>query len=100
MEYLKDFGFSESDITDIKNSNDSNIIENLELNKNNIIEIVRYLFEIELERATIKDIFMEQVNLFFKTKNEIKMSFDAYEIDSIVKSLNFDANNIELIDFI
>ncbi len=100
MEYLKDFGFSESDITDIKNSNDSNIIENLELNKNNIIEIVRYLFEIELERATIKDIFMEQVNLFFKTKNEIKMSFDEYEIDSIVKSLNFDANNIELIDFI
>ena len=100
MEYLKDFGFSESDITDIKNSNDSNIIENLELNKNNIIEIVRYLFEIELERATIKDIFIKKVNLFFKTKNKIKMSFDEYEIDSIVKSLNFDANNIELIDFI
>ena len=100
MEYLKNLGFSENDISDIKNNNYSNIIDNLELNKNNIIEIVGYLFEIGLEKSTIKDIFVEQINLFFKTKDEIKGSFDEYEIDSIVKSLNFDVNNIELIDFI
>ncbi len=100
MEYLIDFDFNDIDIRDIKNSNDTNVIDNLELNKNNIIEIIKYLFEIGLEKSTIKDIFLKQVNLFFKTKNEIKLSFDEYEIDSIVKSLNFDANNIELIDFI
>ena len=43
---------------------------------------------------------MYQVGLFFKSKEEIKTSFDEYEIDSIVKSLNYDVNNIELIDFI
>ena len=37
---------------------------------------------------------MYQVGLFFKTKNEIKESFDEYEIDSIVKSLNYDVNNV------
>ena len=100
MEYLKDLGFGEFDINDIKKSNDVNIIENLELNKNNIIEITRYLLEIGLSLSTIKDIFIEQVNLFFKTLNEIKTSFDEYELDTIVKSLNFDANNVELIDFI
>ena len=100
MEYLKDVGFSEVDIKDILNSNASNIIKNLELNKDNIIKIVKYLFEIGIEKTTIKEIFVEQVNLFFKTKDEISKSFDEYEIDSIVKSLNFDVNNIELIDFI
>lgn len=100
MEYLKDLGFDDTDIIEIKNSNDSNIIDNLALNQSNIIEIVKYLFEIGLDKLTIKDIFVEQVNLFFKTINEIKTSFDEYEIDTIVKSLEFDVNNIELIDFI
>ena len=35
-----------------------------------------------------------------KTKKEIQVSFDEYELDSIVKSLNYDVNNVELIDFI
>ena len=100
MEYLIDLGFTDYDISDIKNDNESNIIKNLELNKDNVIEIIKYLMEIGLEKTTIKDIFRNQVNLFFKTLNEIKKSFDEYEIDTIVKSLNFDANNIELIDFI
>lgn len=100
MEYLKELGFSDLDLKDIKNNNDLNVIANLELNKNNIIEIVKYLLEIGIEQNTIKNIFVEQINLFFKTKKEIQISFDEYEIDSIVKSLNFDVNNIELIDFI
>lgn len=100
MDFLKNFGFTDYDISDIKNANYQYINENLNLNQTNVSEIVKYLLEIGLEKATIKDIFLFQVNLMFKTKNEIKTSFDEYEIDSIVKSLNFDANNIELIDFI
>ena len=100
MEYLKELGFSDFDISDIKNNNYPYIIDNLELNQSNVIDIVRYLFKIGLEKGTIKEIFMYQVGLLFKTKDEIEISFDEYEIDSIVKSLNFDANNVELIDFI
>ena len=100
MEYLINLGFSDYDISDIKNNNYPYIIENLELNSNNIVDIVKYLLEIGIEKNTIKQIFIEQVNFLFKTKQEIKASFDEYELDSIVKSLNFDANNIELIDFI
>lgn len=100
MDFLKNFGFTDYDISDIKNANYQYINENLNLNQTNVSEIVKYLLEIGLEKATVKDIFLFQVNLMFKTKNEIKTSFDEYEIDSIVKSLNFDANNIELIDFI
>ena len=100
MDYLKEFGYNDLDIKDIENYNYKNIIDNLVLNQIEVSNVIRYLFEIGLEKDTIKDIFIKQVNLFFKTKNEIKESFDEYEIDSIVKSLNFDVNNIEMIDFI
>jgi len=100
MEYLVDLGFSDSDIVDIVNNNYQYVIDNLALNKNNIIDIVRYLLHIGVDKTSVKDIFVYQVNLFFKTKTEIETTFDEYELDSIVKSLNFDANNVELIDFI
>lgn len=100
MEFLLDLGFSESDISQIKKYNYPYILENLEINKNNVISIINYLFEIGIEKNTIKEIMIYQISLFFKTKEEIQTSFDEYEMDSIVKSLNYDSNNVELIDFI
>ena len=100
MEFLKDLGYIDSDINKVIESNYPYIIENLELNKENVKEIINYLLEIGIEKSVIIEIFVFQVNLFFKTKEEIKTSFDEYEIDSIIKSLNYDVNNIELIDFI
>ena len=100
MEFLLDLGFSEYDIEEILKYNYPYIIENLELNKENIIDILKYLFEIGIEKTTIREIMMYQMSLLFKTKEEIQKSFDEYELDSIVKSLNYDANNVELIDFI
>jgi len=100
MDYLKEFGFNDLEIKEIIDSNSNNIIDNLVLNHENVSEIIDYLIGIGLERNTIKEIFMYQIGLLFKTKNEIKTSFDEYEMDSIVKSLNYDVNNVELIDFI
>ena len=100
MEYLLDLGFSEQDVDQIKKYNYPYILENLEFNKENIIEIINYLLEIGIEKSTIKEIMMYQISLLFKTKEEIKTSFDEYEMDSVVKSLNYDANNVEMIDFI
>ena len=100
MNYLLDLGFSENDIEQVEKFNYPYIMENLMVNKENIINIIKYLLEIGIEKTTIKEIMIYQVSLFFKTKEEIQTSFDEYEMDSIVKSLNYDANNVELIDFI
>lgn len=100
MNYLLDLGFSENDVEQIEKFNYPYIMENLMVNKENIINIIKYLLEIGIEKTTIKEIMIYQVSLFFKTKEEIQTSFDEYEMDSIVKSLNYDANNVELIDFI
>ena len=100
MDFLKQLGYTDQDIIDIKNYNYDYIVENIIINKENVESIIEYLLSIGIERSTIKEIFMYQVGLFFKTFDEIKTSFDEYEIDSIVKSLNYDVNNVELIDFI
>ena len=100
MEFLKNFNFLDNDIEEIIKSNSNNVINNIILCKEEVQDIISYLIEIGIEHMTIKEIFLYQVGLFFKTKDEIKKSFDEYELDSIVKSLNYDVNNIELIDFI
>ncbi len=100
MEYLKNLGFTDSDIVKIKDNNYHYILDNLEINSKNVVNIINYLFEIGITKDAIVDILACQVNLFFKTKKEIQTSFDEYEIDTVVKSLNFDANNVELIDFV
>ena len=97
MDFLKQLGYTDQDIIDIKNYNYDYIVENIIINKENVESIIEYLLSIGIERSTIKEIFMYQVGLFFKTFDEIKTSFDEYEIDSIVKSLNYDVNNIEYI---
>ena len=76
------------------------IEECIEINQEKVLDIIEYLLSIGIEKNTIKELFMYQVGIFFKTRDEIKSSFDEYEIDSIVKSLNYDVNNVELIDFI
>ena len=100
MDFLKQLGYTEQDINDFKDYNYDYTLDNIIINKEKVEDIIEYLLSIGIERNTIKEIFMYQVGLFFKSKEEIKASFDEYEIDSIVKSLNYDVNNIELIDFI
>ena len=100
MEFLKQLGYTDLDINDIKDYNYDYIEECIEINQKKVIDIIEYLQSIGIEKNTIKELFMYQVGIYFKTKDEIKSSFDEYEIDSIVKSLNYDVNNVELIDFI
>ena len=58
-----------------------------------------YLLNIGLEKNVIKDLFNEQIGIFFRTKEEINDVFDEYEMDSIIKSLNYDVNTVDLIEF-
>ncbi len=100
MDFLKKDGFSDSEIKEIIENNYENILTNIDLNYENVQTIVEYLMGIGIEKQSIKEIFMYQVGLFFKTKQEIEASFDEYQLDSVVKSLNYDPDSVELIDFI
>lgn len=99
MKFLLDYGYSEEDINQIINNNDSYIIKNIELNKDNVIKVVNYLKSIEVSDEVIKDLFLYQIGMFFRTKEEIEGVFDEYEVESILKSLNYDVNTVDLIEF-
>ena len=76
MDFLKQLGYTEQDINDIKDYNYDYTLDNIIINKEKVEDIIEYLLSIGIERNTIKEIFMYQVGLFFKAKEEIKTSFD------------------------
>ena len=99
MDFLLKYGLTNEDIEEITSRNGESIIKNIELNKNNVISVIDYLIEVGLDKNVIKDLFVEQIGMFFRTKDEIVDVFDEYEIDSIIKSLNYDVNTVDLIEF-
>ena len=99
MEFLLNYGLTDEDILEITNRNGESIIKNIELNKENVIKVIDYLLEVGLDKNVIKDLFVQQIGMFFRTKEEIADVFDEYEIDSIIKSLNYDVNTVDLIEF-
>ncbi len=99
MDFLLQYGLTNEDIDEIKSNNDESIIKNVILNQKNVCEVIDYLLEVGIEKNVIRDLFFEQIGMFFRTKEEVQDVFDEYEIDSIIKSLNFDVNTVDLIEF-
>lgn len=99
MDFLLQYGMTEEDIEEIKNNNDEAIIRNIVLNRKKVCEVIDYLLEVGIEKNVIRELFLEQIGMFFRTKEEISDVFDEYEMDSIIKSLNYDVNTVDLIEF-
>ncbi len=99
MDFLLQYGLSGEDIKEIMQKNDEAIIKNVILNQKNVSNVIDYLREVGVNQGVIKDLFIEQIGMFFRTKEEIQDVFDEYEIDSIIKSLNYDVNTVDLIEF-
>ena len=99
MEFLLKYDMTDEDIEEIKNHNDEAIIQNVILNHKRVCEVIDYLIEVGIEKSVIKELFLEQIGMFFRTKEEIRDVFDEYEMDSIIKSLNYDVNTVDLIEF-
>ena len=99
MDFLLQYGLSGEDIEEIIRSNDEAIIKNIGMNIKNVSSVIDYLLEVGINKSVIKDLFVEQIGMFFRTKDEIQDVCDEYELDSIIKSLNYDVNTVDLIEF-
>ena len=64
-----------------------------------IKKVIDYLLELGITKETLKELFIHQIGMFHRTKKELEQVFDEYEIDSIVKSLNYDVNTVDMIEF-
>ena len=99
MEFLLEYNLTSEEIEQIKAVNSENTLRNIKMNLRNVREIIDYLINLGITTETLKDLFIYQIGMFYKTKPEIEQVFDEYEIDSIVKSLNYDVNTLDLIEF-
>ena len=99
MDFLLKYDLNNENIEEITNRNGEAIIKNIVLNKDNVIKVIDYLLEVGVNKSVIKELFVEQIGMFFRTKDEIADVFDEYELDSIIKSLNYDVNTVDLIEF-
>ena len=99
MEFLLNYEFTEEDIEKIKNSNTKTLLNNIAMNTNNVTKVMEYLSSLGITKDTMRDLFIYQIGIFHRTKGELEQVFEEYEIDSIVKSLNYDVNTIDMIEF-
>jgi hypothetical protein len=69
------------------------------MNKQNVKKVIEYLLELGITKETLIELLVHQIGIFHRTKKELEQVFDEYEIDSIVKSLNYDVNTVDMIEF-
>ena len=99
MDFLLEYGLTEEDIELVKGENTDTVIKNVIMNKKNVRKVIDYLLELGVTNETLKELFVHQIGIFHRTKKELEQVFDEYEIDSIVKSLNYDVNTVDMIEF-
>ena len=95
MEYLKIFNLTDKDIEDITNSIDEMDINEISMKEEKVIEILKYFLSIGI--TNIKDIIIYKTYLLYDDIVNIKDKFNKYGNINIIKLINEDAVNLELI---
>ncbi len=96
IEFLKDVV---DDITILKilNNNTEASIFDLSCNKNNCLEIIKYMKEIGIE--VIDDLLVYRLDWFLINKEEVVKRFSKYNIPVVVKLINDDYVVIDSLNF-
>lgn len=94
MEFLKDY-VSDDVIEDIISNNKDIVINDLVYNQDNVVMILNYLQELGIKN--INDILVEKIDFFFRNIDLVKEHFNRYDKDVIVKLINKDISNLDMV---
>ena len=97
MDFLKKYDISANDINTIKNNNYENIINIIIYNKNNVCEIIDYLLSIGIEVPTLSQILSDRLDIFMKNVDDIKSSFEKFNVSNLVAIINDDIANLKFL---
>lgn len=97
MDFLKKYNLTDEDITIIKNNNYEDVINVILYNKNNVCEVIDYLLSIGIETSTLAQMLSDRLDLFMKSKDELTLLFDKFNIDNLVNIINDDIANLKFI---
>ncbi len=94
MNFLKVY-VDEDTFSLIQENNNEMMIEDLEANRDNVIRVIDYLQEIGIK--VIGTLLVEKPDLFLLDVDEIKNHFANYDIKLIVRMINDDISNFDLV---
>ncbi len=97
MDFLKKYNLTDEDITIIKNNNYENVINIIIYNKNNVCDVIDYLLSIGIDVSTISQMLSDRLDLFLKSVDDIRTSFDKFNIGNMVTIINDDIANLKFI---
>lgn len=97
MDFLKAYGISDDDINIIKNNNYENIINIIIYNKNNVCAVIDYLLSIGIEVPTLSQILSDRLDIFVKDVDDIKASFEKFNVSNLVTIINDDIANLKFL---
>ena len=93
LQFLKDMGISDITILKMINNNSEDILYDLECDQVNCLEVIKYLQELNIK--VIDDLLINEIGMFFKTKEYLVNKFSKYNISEIVDDINDDYIAIE-----
>ncbi len=96
MNFLLNYNITQETINKIKENNEPSTIFLLETQRQNVIDIIKYLQLIKVE--TIDQLLINRVEFFLLPIEKIKRTFENYNLEILVQLINEDIsvlNNIE-----
>ena len=93
LQFLKDIGISDITILKMINNNSEDILYDLECDQVNCLEVIKYLQELNIQ--VIDDLLINEIGMFFKTKEYLANKFSKFNISEIVDDINDDYIAIE-----
>ena len=93
LQFLKDMGISDITILKMINNNSEDILYDLECDQVNCLEVIKYLQELNIQ--VIDDLLINEIGMFFKTKEYLVNKFSKFNISEIVDDINDDYIAIE-----
>lgn len=93
LHFLKDMGISDITILKMINNNSEDILYDLECDQVNCLEVIKYLQELNIQ--VIDDLLINEIGMFFKTKEYLANKFSKFNISEIVGDINDDYIAIE-----
>ena len=93
LQFLKEMGISDITILKMINNNSEDILYDLECDQVNCLEVIKYLQELNIQ--VIDDLLINEIGMFFKTKEYLANKFSKFNISEIVDDINDDYIAIE-----
>ncbi len=95
MQFLLDAGFKTDVIGDIEEENEPSLVFALLCNKDNVSKIIEYFRTIGIEK--IEELLINKLEIFLVDYDSLLMSFDNYDIPTLVQLINEDINMINIV---